>query len=101
MPHDKIKRNDASYNAGFLVSKIYTDQEQAILDAGFINKMPIYDRVLGNKSMRQLDVEIRSDAFKLRLLERSFGTCASMKASKFSLKPKIINPLNFLSHGNY
>lgn len=64
MPHDKIKRNDASYNAGFLVSKIYTDQEQAILDAGFIKKMPIYDRVLGKKSKRQLDVEIRTDAFK-------------------------------------
>lgn len=64
MPHDKIKRNDASYNAGFLVSKIYTDQELAILDAGFIKKMPIYDRVVGKKSKRQLDIEIATDAFK-------------------------------------
>ncbi len=64
MPHDKIKRNDASYNAGFLVSKIYSDQEQAILDSGIIKNMPIYDRVIGKKSKRQLGVELRTANFK-------------------------------------
>ncbi|MBY8161881.1 hypothetical protein KW506_06020 [Vibrio fluvialis] len=64
MPHDRIKRNDASYNAGFLVSKFYTDQEQAILESGVIKNLPIFDRILSKKSKRQLDVELRTESFK-------------------------------------
>ncbi|NOH93060.1 hypothetical protein F0229_10890 [Vibrio sp. AIC-3] len=64
MPLDKIRRNDASYNAGFLVSKIYTDQEQALLDSGLVKKIPIYDRVFNQKSKRELELQKSTDLFK-------------------------------------
>ncbi|MFA0264562.1 rolling circle replication-associated protein [Vibrio cyclitrophicus] len=64
MPLDKIRRNDASYNAGFLVSKIYTDQEQILLDSGLVKKIPIYDRVFNQKSKRELELQKSTDLFK-------------------------------------
>ncbi|MFM2599873.1 hypothetical protein [Vibrio fortis] len=64
MPLDKIRRNDASYNAGFLVSKIYTEQEQALLDSGLVKKIPIYDRVLNQKSKREVELEKSTELFK-------------------------------------
>ncbi|MCL9775726.1 hypothetical protein [Vibrio methylphosphonaticus] len=63
MPLDRIKKNDASYNAGFFGSKLYTDQEQAILDSGVVKKIPIYDRVLNKKSKREVDLIRRTDFF--------------------------------------
>ena len=41
---------------------------------------------------------MRSDAFRLNLVEKSGGHCALMLASKFSLNSKIIIPFNFKSH---
>lgn len=64
MPLDKIRRNDASYNAGFLVSKIYSDQEQALLDSGLVKRIPIYDRVFNQKSKRELELQKSTDLFK-------------------------------------
>ncbi|MBJ2148964.1 hypothetical protein JC606_21745 [Vibrio sp. IB15] len=64
MPLDKIRRNDASFNAGFLVSKIYTDQEQALLDSGLVKKIPIYDRVFNQRSKREVELQKSTDLFK-------------------------------------
>ncbi|WP_240205664.1 hypothetical protein [Vibrio sp. CyArs1] len=64
MPLDRIKKNDASYNAGFFGSKLYTDQEQALLDSGAVKKIPIYDRILNKKSKRDIDLISRTDFFK-------------------------------------
>ncbi|WP_390339456.1 hypothetical protein [Vibrio harveyi] len=64
MPLDRIRKNDASYNAGFLGSKIYSDQEQALLDSGLVKKMPIYDRVLDQKPKRERELQTRTDLFK-------------------------------------
>lgn len=58
MPQNRIRKNDASLNAGFLGSKIYTDQEQALLDSGLVKHIPIYDRVIGKKSQREKEVEL-------------------------------------------
>ncbi|EHZ2779814.1 hypothetical protein K5N60_000277 [Vibrio parahaemolyticus] len=64
MPLDRIRKNNASYNAGFLGSKIYSDQEQALLDSGMVKKIPIYDRVPNRKSKRERDLQERTDFFK-------------------------------------
>ncbi|MGF1909173.1 hypothetical protein L4C38_07020 [Vibrio kasasachensis] len=64
MPLDRVKRNDASYNAGFLGSKIYSDQEQALLDSGLVKKIPVYDRVSNRKSKRESDLEARTNYYK-------------------------------------
>ena len=64
MPLDRIKNNDASYNAGFLGSKIYSDQEQALLDSGMVKKIAIYDRVPNRKSKRERDLQERTDFYK-------------------------------------
>lgn len=64
MPLDRIRKNDASYNAGFLGSKIYSDQEQALLDSGLVKNMPIYDRVLDQKPKRERELQTRTDLFK-------------------------------------
>ncbi|HHX8450567.1 TPA: rolling circle replication-associated protein [Vibrio diabolicus] len=64
MPLDRIKNNDASYNAGFLGSKIYSDQEQALLDSGIVKKIAIYDRVPNRKSKRERDLQERTDFYK-------------------------------------
>lgn len=63
MPLDRIKRNDASLRAGFLGSKIYTDQEQALLDSGLVKKIPIYDRVLNRRSKSELILDERTRYF--------------------------------------
>ena len=86
MPHDKIKRNDASYNAGFLVSKLYTDQEKAILESGVVKNIPIYDRVIGKKSKRQLDVEARTKAFEaLNFRSKLIREAASQRDERLRL----------------
>ncbi|HCG8288415.1 TPA: hypothetical protein NJ528_002492 [Vibrio parahaemolyticus] len=64
MPLDRIKNNDASYNAGFLGSKIYSDQEQALLDSGMVKKIAIYDRVPNRKSKRERNLQERTDFYK-------------------------------------
>ncbi|MDW2141807.1 hypothetical protein H7696_05480 [Vibrio alginolyticus] len=64
MPLDRIKNNDASYKAGFLGSKIYSDQEQALLDSGMVKKIAIYDRVPNRKSKRERDLQERTDFYK-------------------------------------
>ncbi|WP_256612985.1 rolling circle replication-associated protein [Vibrio ostreae] len=64
MPLDRIVKNSASYNAGFLGSKIYTDQEQALLDSGLVKNVPLYDRVLNRKSKRELDVLERTEKYR-------------------------------------
>ncbi|MGR4016588.1 rolling circle replication-associated protein [Vibrio harveyi] len=64
MPLDRIKNNDASYNAGFLGSKIYSDQEQALLDSGMVKKIAVYDRVPNRKSKRERDLQERTDFYK-------------------------------------
>lgn len=66
MPLDRIKRNDASYHAGFLGSKIHSDQEQALLDSGLVKKIPVYDRVSNRKSKRERDLETRTEFFKAK-----------------------------------
>lgn len=66
MPLDRIKRNDASYNAGFLGSKIYSDQEQALLDSGLVKKIPIYDRVSNRISRREHELELKTDLYRAR-----------------------------------
>ena len=72
MPLDKIRRNDASYNAGFLVSKIYTDQEQALLDSGLVKKIPIYDRVLNQKiEARSRNLRSRLNSLKRLIIARN------------------------------
>ncbi|EHZ2573864.1 hypothetical protein K5N30_002729 [Vibrio parahaemolyticus] len=66
MPLDRIRKNDASYNAGFLGSKIYSDQEQALLDSGMVKKIPIYDCVPNRKSKRERDLQERTDFYKAK-----------------------------------
>ncbi|WED29029.1 hypothetical protein L3V77_24155 [Vibrio sp. DW001] len=64
MPHDKIRKNIASSHAGFLGSKIYTDQEQQLLDSGVVKKIPIYDRVLGRKDKHIVEIEKETDYYR-------------------------------------
>ena len=66
MPLDRIKRNDASYNAGFLGSKIHSDQEQALLDSGLVKKIPIYDRVSNRISRREHELAMKTDLYRAR-----------------------------------
>lgn len=69
MPLDRILQNDASYNAGFLGSKIqprYSEREQALLDSGLVKKIPIYDRVLNQKSKRERDILERTAFYKAK-----------------------------------
>ncbi|NOH22357.1 rolling circle replication-associated protein [Vibrio europaeus] len=66
MPLDRIKQNDASHRAGFLGSKIHSDQEQALLDSGLVKTIPVYDRVSNRLSKRECDVNVRTDFYKAK-----------------------------------
>jgi len=87
MPHDQIKKNDAShFRAGFLGSKIYTDQEQQLLDAGIVKKLPVYDRVLGRKERHIKETENWTEVFKgLNFRTKHIREAAAGTAERLSL----------------
>ncbi|TKF95715.1 hypothetical protein FCV71_15255 [Vibrio lentus] len=65
-PIDEVKTANASYEAGFLGSKIphYTEYEQQLLDSGVVKSLPIYDRVFNQKSKHVTDVKLATEHFK-------------------------------------
>ncbi|MGR5388513.1 rolling circle replication-associated protein [Vibrio crassostreae] len=65
-PIDEVKTANASYEAGFLGSKIphYTEYEQQLLDSGLVKSLPIYDRVFNQKSKHVTDVKLATEHFK-------------------------------------
>ncbi|TKG13180.1 rolling circle replication-associated protein [Vibrio lentus] len=65
-PIDEVKTANASYEAGFLGSKIphYTEYEQQLLDSGVVKSLPVYDRVFNQKSKHVTDVKLATEHFK-------------------------------------
>lgn len=65
-PIDEVKLANASYEAGFLGSKIpeYTQLEQQLLDNGVVKSLPIYDRVLGRKEKHHQELYLATDHFE-------------------------------------
>lgn len=65
-PIDEVKTANASYEAGFLGSKIphYTEYEQQLLDSGIVKYLPVYDRVFNQKSKHVTDVKLATEHFK-------------------------------------
>ncbi|MFA0307653.1 hypothetical protein AB4543_17370 [Vibrio splendidus] len=65
-PIDEVKIANASYEAGFLGSKIphYTEYEQQLLDSGVVKSLPVYDRVFNQKSKHVTDVKLATEHFK-------------------------------------
>lgn len=65
-PIDEVKFANASYEAGFLGSKIphYTEYEQQLLDSGVVKSLPVYDRVFNQKSKHVTDVKLATEHFK-------------------------------------
>jgi ribulose bisphosphate carboxylase small subunit len=65
-PIDEVKTANASYEAGFLGSKIphYTEYEQQLLDSGVVKSLPVYDRVFNQKSKHITDVKLATEHFK-------------------------------------
>lgn len=58
MPVDRIKRNDASYNAGLFRSQPsgHSIRELELLEQGVVKKIPIYDQVPNKKSKREREL---------------------------------------------
>ncbi|MFA0604925.1 hypothetical protein [Vibrio amylolyticus] len=97
MPLDQIKRNEASHDAGFLPSKIHTDQEQALLDSGVFKNIPVYDRVIGKKSKRELDILERTNRFKaLNFRPKHFREAAARIAEGYSLVKGRKSPTRYM-----
>ncbi|TKG19570.1 rolling circle replication-associated protein [Vibrio lentus] len=65
-PIDEVKTANASYEAGFLGSKIphHTEYEQQLLDSGVVKSLPIYDRVFNQQSKHVTDVKLATEHFK-------------------------------------
>lgn len=85
MPHDKIEKNFASTYAGFLGSKIYTDQEKQILEQGWLKKIPVYDRVLNRKPRHIAELEKATEFYRThhaKRAERSEGDIRLVQGRK-------------------
>ncbi|MDL5027334.1 hypothetical protein QR676_08855 [Vibrio sp. TMPB1044] len=65
-PIDEVKTANASYETGFLGSKMphYTEYEQQLLDSGVVKSLPIYDRVFNQQSKHVTDVKLATEHFK-------------------------------------
>ncbi|MEZ8205852.1 hypothetical protein ACED47_17365 [Vibrio splendidus] len=65
-PIDEVKLANASYEAGFLGSKIphYTELEQKALDSGVVKSLPVYDRIFNQEANHVKEVKLATEGFK-------------------------------------